>query len=639
LSINKVKQSPSAASTYTDPLAPPPVLSGSSHHHARSTVSKAASSGSIPSSKSSQRLFVIFAVALVGGAALIFATAAYSLSWSNFDDIQTAVERSIEEFKSISRKMEGETKAEEGGAAKSFTSDSSSSSQSSVSNAAAPLAHLSCAKYGGPADEDAQEMVYWKDIGSDRRYVSPFHVKASAKIGQRRQYMTFEPDGGGWNNIRMAMETVLGLAIAMGRTLVLPPSQKMYLLGKTTKDQQKVHFSFADFFPMEEMARENDGLEIITMKEFLETEAMTGNLRHKDTGKTVFPPGNRTDWEGISRDEFTELKEYLREVSLTPLWGPGHCLAAFPASGDHKDVENLKAMQEKIHKEGLILQDPILDNPPPVDSSPIDRMRENLVNRNELCVYDEEMQKQHVVHFMCNHKMRVRMLVHFYAFLFFEDWREDLWMKRFMRDHVRYIDEIQCAAARIVHAMRDYALSKTNGKSSEFDTFHVRRGDFQFKRTRISAQEIYENTKNILEPGAILYIATDERDKGFFDPLKKHYDVKFMDDFMPVLKDVNTNYFGMIDQLVASRGRLFFGCWHSTFTGFINRMRGYHSVNHKWLGHEKGELNSSFYYVTMEHQLQMHKYAALNGAFFNREFPTSWRDLDKGIGQLPVVKH
>jgi hypothetical protein len=25
------------------------------------------------------------------------------------------------------------------------------------------------------------------------------------------------------------------------------------------------------------------------------------------------------------------------------------------------------------------------------------------------------------------------MLVHFYAFLFFEDWREDLWMKRYVR--------------------------------------------------------------------------------------------------------------------------------------------------------------------------------------------------------------
>ena len=68
-------------------------------------------------------------------------------------------------------------------------------------------AHLSCEKHGGPEDEYAQEMVYWSDIPSDTRYVSPFH----SKKGQHRRYLTFEPDGGGWNNIRMAMETVLGL--------------------------------------------------------------------------------------------------------------------------------------------------------------------------------------------------------------------------------------------------------------------------------------------------------------------------------------------------------------------------------------------------------------------------------------------
>lgn len=35
-------------------------------------------------------------------------------------------------------------------------------------------------------------------------------------------------------------------------------------------------------------------------------------------------------------------------------------------------------------------------------------------------------------------------------FLFFADWRHDLWTKRFVRDHLRYVDEIQCAAARVV---------------------------------------------------------------------------------------------------------------------------------------------------------------------------------------------
>ena len=77
------------------------------------------------------------------------------------------------------------------------------------------IASLSCAPHGGPPDEFAQEMVYWSDVPSDALYASPLKQKR----GQQKKYMTFEPDGGGWNNIRMAMETVVGLAAATGRTL------------------------------------------------------------------------------------------------------------------------------------------------------------------------------------------------------------------------------------------------------------------------------------------------------------------------------------------------------------------------------------------------------------------------------------
>lgn len=71
-----------------------------------------------------------------------------------------------------------------------------------------------------------------------------------------------------------------------------------------------------------------------------------------------------------------------------------------------------------------------------------------------------------------------------------------------------------------------------------------------------------------------------------------------------------------------------------SFTGFIHRMRGYYSTRDKLPGYEKGVLPTSYYYVPVNHRGQMHQYAALHGAFFNREFPTSWRDLDKGIGRL-----
>jgi len=75
------------------------------------------------------------------------------------------------------------------------------------------------------------------------------------------------------------------------------------------------------------------------------------------------------------------------------------------------------------------------------------------------------------------------------------------------------------------------------------------RGDFQYRRTRVGVEEIIENTKHILDPGTTIYIATDERNKTFFDPLKGHYDVKFMDDFKDLLEGINSNYYGMIDQV------------------------------------------------------------------------------------------
>ena len=51
------------------------------------------------------------------------------------------------------------------------------------------LGGLKCDAFGGPAEEHAQDMVYWSDIPSDAKYVSPLR----AKRGQRRKYMTFEP--------------------------------------------------------------------------------------------------------------------------------------------------------------------------------------------------------------------------------------------------------------------------------------------------------------------------------------------------------------------------------------------------------------------------------------------------------------
>lgn len=495
------------------------------------------------------------------------------------------------------------------------------------------MSKLDCKAYGGPSSENAQEMVYWRDIPTDSSYAPPFY-QINREKGKTKKYMTFEPDGGGWNNIRMAMESTIALAIAMGRTLVMPPQKKMYLLGQN-HGKQRHHFSFVDFFPVAEMAEDNKAFEVVSMKEYLEKEAMEGKLVNQITGKVEFPPGNRTDWDGIDQADYDVLRGYLRNVSHTLRWNPSKCLPAFPSSGNHKDVEILQELANKAKKQSQHVEIEKLFRVD--DPNPIFRLEDTLAGRNNLCVYDEDNQNEQVVHFQMNHKEHLRLLVHFYGFLFFEDWREDLWMKRFVRDHLHYTDEIQCAAGRIVEKVRMHVAKRTNGTSTDFDTFHVRRGDFQFKTTRIEIDEIIENTKEYLTPGSTIFIATDERKKDFFEPMKKTYDILFLDDFKKELKGVNTNYYGMIDQLVASRGRLFFGCWFSTFTGYIMRMRGYHSVKDNAIGSDHGLLPTTYYYVTNDKRKEMHEYASVRGGFFSREFPTSWRDIDKGIKELASI--
>ena len=363
----------------------------------------------------------------------------------------------------------------------------------------------------------------------------------------------------------MALETIISMAFAMGRTLVLPPEQEFYLLrDKKTHggEKQRSHFSFDHFFHMEAIHQEHVGLDILSMRDFLQTVAMTGHFRDPKTGRVSFPPGNRTDWDGAP--DVDQLFRWLREVTYMAVWSPEECVAAFPASPRPEDVQELLQMEKQImpkppHWETYV------GKPVPVDAPALDRLREMWAERRKLCIYDQEMQASRVVHFPNDHALHTRLLVHFYAFLFFQDWKQDLWMKRFIRDHVRYVDEIQCAAARIVAAVRARSRQK-HGRNGEFDSFHIRRGDFQYVKTRVEATEILAQAKRKITDGSTVYIATDERDKSFFKPLQDHYDVVFLDDFRDEIVGLNSNYYGMVDQLVASRGRMFFGCWFSSFT-------------------------------------------------------------------------
>jgi len=336
------------------------------------------------------------------------------------------------------------------------------------------------------------------------------------------------------------------------------------------------------------------------------------------------------------------LWKYLRDVGNTPEWDPWVCALAIPESTDDKSITDLETTVKSIMNGSYGKPKPKLEEfdgkPVAVDASMGDRMREALADREEICIYDKPLQKAKLIHLKVD--KGVRLLTHFYAFIFFADWRQDLWSKRFVRDHLRYVDDIMCAAARIVQQVRararkndKYGPSKNEGV---YDAIHVRRGDFQYPPTQLPAEKLFELSKAHLVEGATLYIATDEKNKSYFMPFKEKYDVLFLDDFKHVLKGVNTNYFGMLDQLVLYKSRVFYGtCW-STFSGYANRMKGYYIAKHKLEGYKDGTM-SSWYFTPKLIINQMRSYIPVSKPIYWREFPTSWRDIDKGIDEIASI--
>jgi len=151
---------------------------------------------------------------------------------------------------------------------------------------------------------------------------------------------------------------------------------------------------------------------------------------------------------------------------------------------------------------------------------------------------------------------------------------------------------------------------------------HARRGDLQYKKVKIPAEEWYENTKEVWKPQEILYIATDERNKTFFDPIAKHHEIRFLDNYFELagLGDLDPNWFGMIDTIVASRGRAFAGTFFSTFTGYINRLRGYHGLSMK-----------DSWYSWLPRKNKMHEWEHVNDFAYAYEWPEGWVGIDADV--------
>ena len=115
-------------------------------------------------------------------------------------------------------------------------------------------------------------------------------------------------------------------------------------------------------------------------------------------------------------------------------------MLAFPAAGT--DDQHLFSMMADVlvGKDGRPFPhySEYQGRPVNVDAPEIERFREILAGRRKICMYDQKIHEDNpVVHFKADKYDGTRLITQFYAFLWFEDWRHDVWSKRFIRDNLR----------------------------------------------------------------------------------------------------------------------------------------------------------------------------------------------------------
>lgn len=131
------------------------------------------------------------------------------------------------------------------------------------------------------------EVIYWRIVPGDITYESPI----TPHHGEHHdRYLSFTYDAGGWNNIRMGLECMIVMAHAMGRTLIVPPQDHLYLLTAQHKDHPLAadshdEMQFEDFFDLD-LLKSHQGFHMMSMQEFLLKEGCSGGLHG------VLPPKN-----------------------------------------------------------------------------------------------------------------------------------------------------------------------------------------------------------------------------------------------------------------------------------------------------------------------------------------------------------
>eukprot|EP00602_Paraphysomonas_sp_CaronLab_P002003 CAMPEP_0185023204 /NCGR_PEP_ID=MMETSP1103-20130426/5893_1 /TAXON_ID=36769 /ORGANISM="Paraphysomonas bandaiensis, Strain Caron Lab Isolate" /LENGTH=740 /DNA_ID=CAMNT_0027555681 /DNA_START=255 /DNA_END=2477 /DNA_ORIENTATION=+ len=485
---------------------------------------------------------------------------------------------------------------------------------------------FNCTKSFEPTCDMFPYVRYWKKtLKAEDCHRSPLYrlkLENMSASPQGDRYVVFQPDLGGWNNIRMAAETAMVFAIATGRILVMPPEINFYLLDKNPHGFNKSLFDkYLNLRKIVEL------VDMIPMREYIK-RLVNSKFLNSTTDIDKFSRNGKHLWA------FFEKSCYTRD------YHPGRMYFGFNITRD------------PAHRFGTFNHD--------------ERMKKHASHNRLLVEYNRELDNQPCIYFPGDYREQYRILTHFYTYLFWADPHEEHLYKRIVRDRLHYLDSIFCGAGQVVklllaesqkimnsehgmcnsvygrHNQSHLALeSNVDGVSYKtchdrvtlggnvnvgptYHAIHVRRGDFQYTNTRLSGEKIWNNIKHLLNSSVskILYIATDEKDTSFFDSFKEEFEVRFLKDYTAKARlrkgEFNQNHLGMVEQIICANSHTFVGTPLSTFTGYITRMRGYY----------RDGRYSNTYYTMPNTMYQLHTHPELKGPFWAREFAPGHKDID-----------
>ncbi|MEO0367316.1 MAG: hypothetical protein AAF197_00870 [Pseudomonadota bacterium] len=390
---------------------------------------------------------------------------------------------------------------------------------------------------------------------------------------EAHRYLIFDSDQGGLNNIRLVFDHAVSVAIATGRTLVIPPTTAMYLInhGPMPEEHKGGHTDYADLFDLNTLA---ERIPLLTTPEFIDASAQHLNI------PIELRELARND-QKIER--FTALwKNWVAHNAAILDWNPYKKLVCHPSIAHARGGPHFE--------ESYVDDREAVELSPAQQAAPVLYLPSNKSYRSLGPV---------ATMFACKDDELPRLA------------------RRVLKYHMRYHPDIYVLADEILSG---FGLGK-NGTNClcQFDAIQVRRNDFQYSETRLGMATIADNIRALFDQDLAVYVATDEQDAAVLAELAAELQVPRLLSWADIDEEIKTKipyaWIGPIEQLICSAARRFVGTDLSTFTSYIHRVRGY--LN-------KGDTNLYYHSIHYEGPDGESSKLRFRGRDYLRENPLFW---------------